>query len=181
MGFEEKLYAHRETFKGNIRGMGIASALGINGEQVIDYYGVANLINIVKKVQNPAEFVSLLFLDALINSCAHVNGKNFTRIIDRDVLVLNSYIYHEPMANITHQYPQIILGLKENWGQEDISVFRDTFKEYILFYFDLLPAEVFITLKKDPDLSEMKLDYPSLGVTISKNVLDEFQKLRREF
>ena len=180
MGFEEKLYRYRNTFKANIQGLGLTSALGITGEQVIDYGGIPGLLSMVSRLENPVEFVSLMFLDAMINSCSHVNGKNFLRVIDRDVLVLNSYIFHGPMGNITHRYPQIILGLLPQWSEENLSEFRSMFKEYILFYFDLLPPEVFITLKKDPDLSSMETNFCSLGIKISHDVLVEFQKLRRE-
>jgi hypothetical protein len=180
MSFEEKLFKHRDIFKANIKGGTILSHIdGYVGEQVIDYYGVPALFKIIDQVENPAEFVTLLFMDALVNSCAHFNGYNFERKINRDILVLNTDNCYDGWANITHRRPQIILGLKKEWSKEDLVVFNKLFKEYIMFYFNVLPAEVFICIKKDDDLDNMETQYSTLGISISKNVLAEFQKLRR--
>lgn len=181
MSFDQKLFKHRETFQTNIKGGTFASLIdGYVGDQIVDYYGVPALFKIVERVENPTEFVSLLFLDALITACSHYSGKKINDQIKRDVLVLNTYNCYESQANITHHYPQIILGLKKKWSEEDVQEFNKLFKEYITFYFNLLPAEVFLTIKQDEDLSSMETKYPSLGITISKNVLAEFQKLRKE-
>ena len=180
MSFEQKLDNHRNVFKANIRGMGLLAALGVKCEQTIDQYGMAALFKNVQNVENPTEFVTLLFLDALMNSCAYANGVDFLHRINRDVIVLNTYNCFEPWANISHRLPQVILGLKRRWLKKDVEVFNALFKEYIQYYKDKLPPEVFNTLKEDSDLSNMKREYPAIGIIISKNVLEEFQKLRGE-
>ena len=155
--FEEKLYAHRKAFADKIQGLGLSSPLGITKEQVQE------ITKTIGMIQNSTEFVTLLFLDVLIHSCAHISEAKVS----------------EKMVTVK-QEPLLILAFKKLWSERELGEFRKLFKEYVLFYFDLLPAEVFITLKKDPALSKMRKDFPELGISVSVNIYDEFQKLRRE-
>jgi len=81
-----------------------------------DQNGIAALRQVLDDIplDERIEFVSFMFLDALIDAALHNYrpDSDRRRIIGRPVFVLNSYnILNTPAANLSHRHPQSILGL----------------------------------------------------------------------
>lgn len=181
MLFIEKLIRHQETFKQSIRGGNLASNIdGYVGEHIVDYYGAEYLIKMVSTHPNSTEFASFLFLDALFNSTAHANGVDLIKSIKRNVIVLNTHHCFEGRGNLSHRRPQMVLGLKKNWSEDDVAEFEELFRDYVKFHKELMNSKMFKTLKHDPDLANDELQYKSFGIVIDMKIMTAFHELRKE-
>ena len=187
MNFEEKLDNHRSLVKEKIPGGGLLATIAPeeNCNKTIDYYGAENLIKTVNKSENSAEFATLLFLDALTSSIYFsATKKDYSEIIKRDVLVLNTSNVFDSQFNLSHKFPQMLLGLKKTWKKEDNETFESLFNEYVYYYSnkhkEIFNDNFFKTLLHDQNLNDSNLEYPSFGLKINTTLMKKFHKLRIE-
>lgn len=182
MDFQEYLPKYHKMVNEKIKGMTFASRIdGYIGDQVIDYYGVDGLKSIIDQIPDSTYFVTILFCEALVDAALGGCENSIPKKYKRNVLVINSYNCYEPLANITHRRPQIILGLKSEWNERDILVFKKLVREYFAHYSSELTETFFQKIKSDGDLLDKNTDYKnSLGIEICKETLDAFEVFLRE-
>lgn len=181
MRIEDRIYAHRKILKDKISSMYLRPINENSGLEAINLCSTKLLSEIIQiHFKNSAEFVSILFLDTLINSCSIENKNLLRNKLENEMKDSVFDLYKEPICKFANLYPQMILGIKKDWSEEEVALFRNIFKEYIIFYFNTLPAEILINIKQDQFLYISKIDFPTLRIDISNNVFVEFQSLRRE-
>lgn len=102
----------------------------------VDYMGINQLKKYVNSKRHSDECVCFMFLETLFYQLGYryTNNSLLSFFKNRKVLLLNTYnIFTTPEGNITHSYPQTILGLVEYWDENKLELLKDLSAWYVSY------------------------------------------------
>ena len=152
----------------------------------IDYYGTERLLAAVAAVPDDtrAALVTVLFWDNTVDTAARTYAPRSLRatFTGRPHFIINSYNLHTPEANLSHQCPQVLLGLLPTWSTPEL----ETFAEMTRAYFEGLRQRVgdnalgvmLEGLTQDQDFRPT--DFPPVGLKVSPELRDRYLFLVKE-